>query len=135
MSTESLRRLGKYELQERLGHGGMAEVWKALDTQLQRHVAIKLLHANLQADPDFVARFQREAQAITQLGTPLYTSPEQALAIYLTEEFVSVYRMHPLLPDEFIFRSTADDQILLVIKPGWKNCGAFTTTTLNRLTS
>lgn len=70
MSTESLRRLGKYELQERLGHGGMAEVWKALDTQLQRYVAIKLLHANLQADPDFVARFQREAQAIASLRHP-----------------------------------------------------------------
>src|SRR3984893_111132 len=70
MSTESLRRLGKYELQARLGHGGMAEVWKARDTQLQRYVAIKLLHANLQADPDFVARFQREAQAIASLRHP-----------------------------------------------------------------
>ena len=70
MSTESLRRLSKYELQERLGHGGMAEVWKARDTQLQRFVAIKLLHANLQADPDFVARFQREAQAIASLRHP-----------------------------------------------------------------
>lgn len=70
MSTEPLRRLGKYELQERLGHGGMAEVWKALDTQLRRHVAIKLLHANLQADPDFVTRFEREAQAVASLRHP-----------------------------------------------------------------
>jgi len=70
MSTEPVRRLGKYELQERLGHGGMAEVWKALDTQLQRHVAIKLLHANLQADPNFVTRFQHEAQVIASLRHP-----------------------------------------------------------------
>src|SRR6185312_562075 len=70
MSTVPFRRLGKYELQERLGRGGMAEVWKALDTQLQRHVAIKLLHANLQADANFVSRFQREAQVIASLHHP-----------------------------------------------------------------
>ncbi len=61
------RRLGKYELQALLGQGGMAEVWKAFDTQLQRYVAIKLLHANLQADPGFVNRFTREAQTIAAL--------------------------------------------------------------------
>ena len=66
----SPRSLGKYELQQRLGWGGMAEVWKALDPQLQRYVAIKLLHMNLQADPDFVARFQREAQLIASLHHP-----------------------------------------------------------------
>src|SRR5215472_15160983 len=70
MSTEPLKRLGKYELQVRLGHGGMAEVWKAFDTQLRRNVAIKLLHANLQADPDFVTRFEREAQAVASLRHP-----------------------------------------------------------------
>jgi eukaryotic-like serine/threonine-protein kinase len=64
------RRLGKYELQERLGRGGMAEVWKALDTQLQRYVAIKLLSANLQADPNFVNRFRHEAQVIAALHHP-----------------------------------------------------------------
>ncbi|GAC1349591.1 MAG: hypothetical protein NVS4B7_09320 [Ktedonobacteraceae bacterium] len=64
------RRLGKYELQQLLGRGGMAEVWKALDTQLQRYVAIKLLHANLQTDPDFVTRFTREAQIIAALRHP-----------------------------------------------------------------
>jgi len=64
------RRLGKYELQELLGRGGMAEVWKALDIQLQRYVAIKLLHADLQADPDFVIRFTREAQVVAALRHP-----------------------------------------------------------------
>jgi serine/threonine protein kinase len=69
MSTNP-QRLGKYELQERLGRGGMAEVWKALDTQLQRYVAIKFLHANLRDDPNFVTRFQREAQLIAALHHP-----------------------------------------------------------------
>jgi serine/threonine protein kinase len=71
MSTDSTpRRLGKYELQECLGRGGMGEVWKAWDTQLQRYVAIKILHANLQSDPDFVTRFFREAQAVASLRHP-----------------------------------------------------------------
>ncbi len=64
------RRFGKYELQEWLGRGGMAEVWKALDTQLQRYVAIKVLQANLQADPNFVSRFTHEAQTIAALRHP-----------------------------------------------------------------
>jgi len=71
MSTETEpRRLGRYELQERLGRGGMAEVWKALDTQLQRHVAIKVLHADLRTDPNFTSRFEREAQLIAVLHHP-----------------------------------------------------------------
>ncbi|TMD38366.1 MAG: hypothetical protein E6J04_01955 [Chloroflexi bacterium] len=75
MSTRP-RRLGKYELQERLGSGGMAEVWKALDTQLQRYVAIKLLHANLKEDPHFIARFEREAQLIASLHHPNIVRPD-----------------------------------------------------------
>src|SRR5436305_2993572 len=69
MSTNS-QRLGKYELLERLGQGGMAEVWKSYDTQLQRYVAIKILHANLQEDPNFITRFEREAQLIASLHHP-----------------------------------------------------------------
>jgi serine/threonine protein kinase len=64
------RSLDKYELRQRLGRGGMAEVWKALDTQLQRYVAIKILHADLQQDPSFTARFEREAQLIASLHHP-----------------------------------------------------------------
>ncbi len=69
MSTTP-KRLGKYELIERLGHGGVAEVWKALDTQLQRYVAIKILQPDLRDDPSFVKRFQREAQLIATLNHP-----------------------------------------------------------------
>jgi eukaryotic-like serine/threonine-protein kinase len=65
-----LERLGKYELVERLGSGGMGEVWKAHDTGLRRYVAIKLLHADLQANPDFVTHFMREAQLVASLQHP-----------------------------------------------------------------
>lgn len=63
-------RLGKYELLERLGQGGMGEVWKARDTQLQRYVAIKLLRTDLRDDPDFVAYFTREARLVAALRHP-----------------------------------------------------------------
>jgi serine/threonine-protein kinase len=68
--SKELERLGKYELIERLGQGGMGEVWKARDTQLRRFVAIKFLHANLQSEPDFVTHFMREAQFIASLHHP-----------------------------------------------------------------
>ena len=61
---------GRYELQELLGQGGMAEVWKAFDTQTRVYVAIKFLHANLRTDPEFATRFQREAQIIASLRHP-----------------------------------------------------------------
>ena len=64
------RRLGKYELRERLASGGQGVVWKAFDTQLQRFVAIKQLNAHLQEDPDSIARFEREAQFIASLRHP-----------------------------------------------------------------
>ncbi len=68
--SASPRLLGKYELRERLGRGGMAEVWKAFDPQLQRFVAIKIMHADLQNDPDFMNRFLREARVVASLHHP-----------------------------------------------------------------
>src|SRR2546421_2211830 len=93
----SPRRFGKYELQEPLGHGGMAEVWKALDTQLQRFVAIKVLHANLKEDPHFIARFEREAQLIASLHHPnivqihdfqIVSSEEEGTLAYMVMDYV-----------------------------------------------
>jgi serine/threonine protein kinase len=69
MSSE-WRRLGKYELRERLASGGQGEVWKAFDARLQRFVAIKRLNAHLQDDPDSAARFEREAQFVASLRHP-----------------------------------------------------------------
>ncbi len=69
MNTQP-RRLGKYELRERLARGGQGEVWKAFDLQLQRFVAIKQLNANFQDDPSFISRFEREAQFIASLHHP-----------------------------------------------------------------
>jgi serine/threonine protein kinase len=72
MSTEPTRsrHLGKYELQTLLGRGGMAEVWKAFDPQLRRHVAIKLMLTELKNDPDFLVRFEREARLVASLDHP-----------------------------------------------------------------
>ncbi len=64
------RTLGKYELRERIGRGGMAEVYKAYHAALDRYVAIKVLHPFLGDDPEFKERFEREARNVAQLRHP-----------------------------------------------------------------
>ena len=59
-----------YRLIEQIGAGGMGVVWKALDTKLNRHVAIKILPAQLTADTERQLRFQREAQTAAALSHP-----------------------------------------------------------------
>lgn len=63
-------RVGPYEVLARLGRGGMGEVWRARDTRLGRDVAIKLLPLEVAADPDRLARFDREARAMAALSHP-----------------------------------------------------------------
>ena len=63
------------ELQERLGRGGMTEVWKAYDPQLQRSVVVKIFHTDLLTDPDFMTRFRNlprvhEAKLLVSLQHP-----------------------------------------------------------------
>ncbi len=60
------QKLGNYEIEAKLGQGGMGAVYKARDTRLQRCVAIKILPAQLATDEEFVQRFQREAIAAAQ---------------------------------------------------------------------
>ncbi len=60
----------RYRLLELVGSGGMAAVYRGLDTLLQRQVAIKLLREGFAGDPSFLARFQREARAAARLDHP-----------------------------------------------------------------
>jgi eukaryotic-like serine/threonine-protein kinase len=60
----------RYRLDRKIGSGGMADVWLAEDTELDRQVAIKILHDNFAQDSEFVQRFQREAQAAAGLQHP-----------------------------------------------------------------
>ena len=61
---------GRYILEEELGSGGMAEVYRARDKLLDRPVAVKILHAAYRSDSEFIARFHREAQAAARLSHP-----------------------------------------------------------------
>ena len=60
----------RYELGDLIGRGGIAEVFEAVDTRLNRTVAIKILRDDLARDPAFIARFRREAQAAAALNHP-----------------------------------------------------------------
>ena len=63
-------RLGPYEIQSPLGAGGMGEVYRARDTKLNRDVAIKVLSDLFAGDPEWLARFEREAQLLASLNHP-----------------------------------------------------------------
>jgi len=85
-------RLGSYEIIALLGKGGMGEVWRARDTRLGRDVAIKVLPPGLAADPDRLARFEREAKSVAALNHPnivtLYSIEEEGGVRFLTMELV-----------------------------------------------
>jgi tRNA A-37 threonylcarbamoyl transferase component Bud32 len=61
---------GRYRLERLLGGGGMAKVYRGVDLTLEREVAVKLINPELRADPEFDARFQREAKIASQLSDP-----------------------------------------------------------------
>lgn len=70
MSLSSGTRLGQFEITERVGVGGMGEVYRATDTKLRRDVAIKVLSETFTLDDKRLARFQREARLLASLDHP-----------------------------------------------------------------
>jgi serine/threonine protein kinase len=92
MSLEIGQKLGPYEIVEQAGAGGMGEVYRAKDTRLDRTVAIKILPANIAANPEFKERFEREAKAISSLNhahiCTLYDIGQENGTDYLVMEFL-----------------------------------------------
>lgn len=64
------RTMGRYQVLERLGRGGMAEVYRAYQPTLDRFVALKVIYPHLASDPDLLERFGREARAVAALHHP-----------------------------------------------------------------
>ncbi len=84
--------VGPYRLVEQLGQGGMATVFKAYHPALNRYVAIKALHPAFTHEPNFLARFQREAQVVAGLEhpniVPIYDYAEHEGRPYLVMKFI-----------------------------------------------
>ncbi len=64
------KRIDEYQIDMPLGAGGMARVYRALDTKLQRYVALKVIAPELRKDNEHALRFEREAQSIARLEHP-----------------------------------------------------------------
>ncbi len=101
MSQAPFTRLGPYDIVSRLGAGAMGEVYRARDSRLGRDVAIKILPADVSADPSRRARFEQEARAVAALNHPnilgLYDIGNEGGVSYIVTEFVSGETLAALL--------------------------------------
>jgi eukaryotic-like serine/threonine-protein kinase len=83
---------GRYQVESRLARGGMATVYRALDTRLDRPVALKVMHPGLAEDQAFVSRFIREARSAARLSHPgvvaVYDQGEDGGTVFLAMEYV-----------------------------------------------
>jgi serine/threonine protein kinase len=84
--------LGQYEITGLLGEGGMATVYRARQVSMKRDVAIKVIESKLTRNPDFVKRFEREAQTVASLSHPfilkVFDYGQQGESIYLVMELL-----------------------------------------------
>lgn len=94
---------GRYKLIELLGRGGMGEVWRAYDSQIDRVVALKMLLPNLSDDPEFEQRFRREVRAAARLDdrhvVPIYDFGEIDGRLFVTMRLIPGTDLHSLLDD------------------------------------
>ncbi len=103
--------LGRYHLLEQLGEGGMATVYKALDTRLERTVAVKVILGEREHSEKFRARFEREAKTLAGLSHPnivkVLDSGEEEGRAYLVMEFISGGTLKPRLGQSIPYQDAA----------------------------
>jgi beta-lactam-binding protein with PASTA domain/tRNA A-37 threonylcarbamoyl transferase component Bud32 len=94
---------GRYAIEAFIAHGGMASVYLANDTRLERRVAVKVMHAHLSDDPETVARFEREARAAARLSNPdvvaVYDQGTDNGRPFLVMEFVPGANLRQVIRD------------------------------------
>ena len=92
MANWTGKQIGKYEIKELLGRGGMGAVYQAYHPALERDVAIKLIHTHLAGEPDAVERFRREARVVAALRHPgiiqIFDFDVEGDAFYMVMEYV-----------------------------------------------
>jgi tRNA A-37 threonylcarbamoyl transferase component Bud32 len=92
MNTWTGKTIGGYQIAEEIGQGGMAIVYRAYQTQLERWVAVKIMHTTEASDREFLARFRREARAIAALRHPniltIHDYGEEHGTAYIVMEYV-----------------------------------------------
>ena len=98
------KRLGKYEITEELGRGGMAVVYKAIDDSLGRTVALKVLNQEACSDPGATTRFEREAQVTARLNHPniikIFDIGRSSGSVYFAMEFLPHSSLHDIIKRE-----------------------------------
>src|ERR1700689_5227780 len=94
---------GRYAVTARIAHGGMATVYLAMDTRLDREVALKIMHAELARDDDFVRRFIGEAKSVARLShqnvVAVYDQGADGPFLYLAMEYVPGRTLKEVLPE------------------------------------
>lgn len=95
--------IGRYLIQEEIGRGGMARVYRALDTLLQRTIALKVLAPQLAIDPEFSRRFEREAVTAANLRHPnivtIYDVGEHNGLRYIAMEYIHGRTLHAIIEE------------------------------------
>ncbi|MBX3328316.1 MAG: serine/threonine protein kinase, partial [Nitrospira sp.] len=85
-------KLGQYTITSLLGTGGMAAVYRARQESVKRDVAIKVIQSTLANDPDFIRRFEREAETVAQISHPhilkVFDFGEQGGLLYIVMELL-----------------------------------------------
>lgn len=109
---------GRYRVEAFLARGGMATVYRATDLRLDRVVALKVMHPHLASDPDFVARFQREAKAAARLSHPhvvgVFDQGDDGQHVYLAMEYVPGRTLRDVMRE---YGPLTTEQALVIIEP------------------
>jgi serine/threonine-protein kinase len=113
---------GRYAVSARIAHGGMATVYRATDTRLDREVALKVMHAELARDEEFVRRFIGEAKSVARLShqnvVAVFDQGADGPYLYLAMEYVPGRTLKELLRDSGRFPPAAALEIMAGVLDG-----------------